>query len=409
MSSSPAWGTIEKPCIYKVSQFFYDKNIVILAEHCQPYREPVIRYSRDGCISHIEFYYTPFGFLNLRRVRFFAIPGKDEKEKLHAARICLAEISQKLRLGTIDDSSEHLTFEICLKEFYNAKKHLRTSGRRIEMSLKPFIDFVQKNELFEKKLKQFDSNFIEKFKNDLLGRGLANRTVNNYCSASRTLWRFFMDNKWIEENIFSKIKKLNSGTGRNVAYLPDQIEILKPFHQKFPDLDFLAKFMYYTLLRTNEIANLKVKHLLTAKADQLYLPAEISKNGFERHIILPPPLLKIIKSMRLHEKNKEYFLFGRQTLANSRYKPLGISPEAMLSKNIGHKYREQILDKAEFSKDYTLYSWKHTGVVNAHNMGVPDADIMQQTGHRNYESFTKYMKSLGLFKRGQYAALIPEI
>jgi hypothetical protein len=45
----------------------------------------------------------------------------------------------------------------------------------------------------------------------------------------------------------------------------------------------------------------------------------------------------------------------------------------------------------------------------AHRAGVTDANIMQQTGHQSYASFTKYMKSLGLFARGQFADKVPEI
>lgn len=409
MSSSPAWGTLAKPCIYKVSLFFTEKNIKILADDCQTYREPLLKRKSDGMISHIEFYYTPLGELKKKRVRFFSIPGETEKEKLEAASICMAEISNKLRNGTIENNKDYLNFKVCYQEYLKSKSHLKTSGARLEMTLKPLLKFIGENELTDKQFRDFPLNFAENFRNYLFGRKLSNRTINNYCTASKTLWNYFLDKKFTDHNVFEKIKKISVGTGRNLAFLPNQIKELKILHQKFPDLEFLAMFMYYTLLRTNEISNLKVKHFLNPKKDQIYLPSEFSKNGFERYVTIPKPLQKMIDERKIRLKNTEWYVFGRVTLANSRYKPIGLSPYKMESKNIGHKYREQILDKGEFSKDYTLYSWKHTGVVNAHNAGIPDADIMQQTGHRSYESFTKYMKSLGLFKRGQYADRIPEI
>ena len=46
------------------------------------------------------------------------------------------------------------------------------------------------------------------------------------------------------------------------------------------------------------------------------------------------------------------------------------------------------------SKDFTLYGFKHTRVVNLLNSGYSDAEIMGLTGHRDTSSYDKYKRDL---------------
>jgi len=46
--------------------------------------------------------------------------------------------------------------------------------------------------------------------------------------------------------------------------------------------------------------------------------------------------------------------------------------------------------------DYTLYSWKHSGVVAAYNAGVDIKTIQSQCRHQSLEQTDIYLKSLGL-------------
>ena len=71
----------------------------------------------------------------------------------------------------------------------------------------------------------------------------------------------------------------------------------------------------------------------------------------------------------------------------------GIKP---VSKNVmGYRYR-QLVKKLKLSKDYTLYSWKHSGVVSAYNAGVDIKTLQKQCRHHSLEQTDTYLKSLGL-------------
>ena len=74
----------------------------------------------------------------------------------------------------------------------------------------------------------------------------------------------------------------------------------------------------------------------------------------------------------------DHYLFSRD----------GCKPgiEFLPGKVLGARYRYWVLDKIPElagNRDYTLYSWKHTGVVEAIKAGLKPYEIMKQTGHRN--------------------------
>jgi len=67
-----------------------------------------------------------------------------------------------------------------------------------------------------------------------------------------------------------------------------------------------------------------------------------------------------------------------------------------VSKNVmGGRYRKLVKD-LKISKDYTLYFWKHSGVVAAYNAGVDIKTIQKQCRHQSLEQTDIYLKSLGL-------------
>jgi hypothetical protein len=51
-----------------------------------------------------------------------------------------------------------------------------------------------------------------------------------------------------------------------------------------------------------------------------------------------------------------------------------------------------------YPNDYTMYSWKHTGVVFLYRNNIPRASIRMQAGFMDDKSFETYLKSLGLFE-----------
>jgi integrase len=62
---------------------------------------------------------------------------------------------------------------------------------------------------------------------------------------------------------------------------------------------------------------------------------------------------------------------------------------------MGSRFRKLTRD-LNLSKDYTLYSWKHSGVVAAYKAGIDIKTIQSQCRHQSLEQTDIYLKSLGL-------------
>ena len=62
-----------------------------------------------------------------------------------------------------------------------------------------------------------------------------------------------------------------------------------------------------------------------------------------------------------------------------------------------------------WGKDYTLYSWKHTGVVSAYKARIDIKSIQLQCRHYSLEQTDIYLKSLGLYKDRDVFDLMPEL
>ena len=363
----------------------------------------------------IKVYAPDYSSGKLKLKKIYAIPGENIKQIKSNAQQMILEINSALENGAKFDrpapiEAKTSTLREIIESYRESQRTARSYGTRLDTALRPYERFCEKENELKKNIDHITQAHAQNFLQSLKSKGLSARTINNYVSYAKTVW-IHADNvsDGTVRSPFEKIKKLPIENSRNVAYQPEDLPKLKKQHAKYPDLAFLAQFMYYTLTRTTELAQLQVKHIGLYQPDQVYISASTSKNSTERHVIIPPPLQALIDKHKIKSFPPDYYVFSLvpgQGVKNKVVKPL---PKKVGSSRLGERYRRYILNPLKFSKDYTLYSWKHTGVISAHNAGVTDADIMQQTGHKNYHSFTVYMKSLGLFARGQFAKLIPEI
>lgn len=223
---------------------------------------------------------------------------------------------------------------------------------------------------------------------NILQKKVGPRTYNNYVQHLSTLFAVIVESEIIEVNPWLKAPKLDNGVGKNIAYKKDQQrELLNYMDIHFPEMRLYCETIYYTLARPNEISHLQVKHLEMYRAKHLFIPAEISKNKTDRHVALPDPIYK--KLIEFKKLPGDWYLFGK-----------GIKPglNFMDARYVSDAYRTRVIKKLGYAKDYTLYSWKHTGVVNNYIAGLSPASLRMQIGHNDTGSFEKYLKSLGLFE-----------
>ncbi len=66
------------------------------------------------------------------------------------------------------------------------------------------------------------------------------------------------------------------------------------------------------------------------------------------------------------------------------------------SRNSVTRIHKEALTACKISKEFTMYSWKHTGVISAYKAGIDLFSIMRQLRHHSLTQTQIYLKSLGL-------------
>ena len=156
-------------------------------------------------------------------------------------------------------------------------------------------------------------------------------------------------------------------------------DILK---EKDPLLWLFIQFIYYCYLRPNEIRQLKHSYIQLGEK-QIFIPAHISKNGKDGYVTITDTFYKELTQSNEFNSGQEFVFQSRR----------GNRP---VSKNMMGTRFHSLTKGLNPSQDYTLYSWKHSGVVAAYNAGVDIKTIQRQCRHHSIELTDIYLKSLGL-------------
>jgi site-specific recombinase XerD len=214
--------------------------------------------------------------------------------------------------------------------------------------------------------------------------GYAAKTVNGHVSYLKSLFQVLVEREIILNNPFKNLKKHKEGESRkNMAFNEEQMDgIKKIVEEKDPSLWLFIQFIYYCYLRPNEVRQLKHSYFQLDKY-QIFIPGYISKNGKDGYVTIPESFRSVLARSKEFNSGNEYLFMGRYN-------------KKSLSKNVmGSRFRNLTRD-FNLSKDYTLYSWKHSGVVAAYRAGIEIKTIQNQCRHQNLKQTDIYLKSLGL-------------
>ncbi|MFN3405862.1 MAG: tyrosine-type recombinase/integrase [Cytophagaceae bacterium] len=224
-------------------------------------------------------------------------------------------------------------------------------------------------------------------------------TRNGLKRMLKTLFQLLVDKDKITSNPVPKNKKLKTSSTKNRAYLPDQVKsLLNHFISNDPQLYIFVRTMFYTLARRNELRLLRIRDIDFTK-EKIRIIKENSKNKLSRMIDISPHLLPDLKKMNLQNYPEFYYVFGKKGAPGE--KPRGI--------NFFSDRHKTLTEEFKLGPDFTLYSWKHTGVCEHFKAGVDLDAIKQQGGWEDWESFLTYIKSLGLDENKRFKEKSPKI
>ena len=229
--------------------------------------------------------------------------------------------------------------------------------------------------------------------------GISPNTVENQFIVFRLIWNQLLNRKIVKENPWlGSDRRQTIESGKNEAYSKEEQKQLKELiMQKNPKVWRIVQLLYYCFIRESELARLRVKDVDLAQK-KIFISGTNSKNKKRAFVTMPASIVEMFREMDLKQYPRDYFLFtpelepGKHQAYSSAY----------------YKKYKQILDLTNINEK-TLYSWKHTGVVEAYKAGVNIKAIQLQCRHSSIEQTDIYLKSLGLGENDEFTEGIPEL
>lgn len=265
--------------------------------------------------------------------------------------------------------------------------------------VKIFKAFLKKEKLNTLYINQLQTKHFYLFVDYLtINKKVGNVTVNNKIATLKSIFNKLVERGLIDKNPVNVKKLKEQLSSKNLAFNQAQIKTLKTtIKTKEPYLWLFVQFIYYTYMRPTEIMRLKIENI-DIKKEVINIAADSSKNHKNAKINIPKPLINELKKIKINNYNKSHFVFT----ANKTPGP------KQISKNYMSLRHQKIINELRYKTEYTLYSWKHTGVVNAYKSGIDIKSIQLQCRHSSIEQTDRYLKSLG-FGSNSEILKIPEL
>lgn len=215
-------------------------------------------------------------------------------------------------------------------------------------------------------------------------RKLQNKTINDYTVLMKAFFAYLVKQGACRDNVFSEIKKLKEYPKRPRIYTRDIIEkVVKVLKSDDPQMYMAVQIMFNCFIRPGELRLLKICDI-DFENGSITIPAGVSKVGKQRVVVLPNHLLDQIRKSFYGIYPKEYFIIGKAG------RPA--------IKNVGRNYMYykfvDIKKKLGMSKEYILYAWKHTGMVELKRSGADWLAVRNQAGHSSLDQTIAYTTEL---------------
>ena len=219
---------------------------------------------------------------------------------------------------------------------------------------------------------------------------ILNKWSNNTKIGKRErLGMFFskmVDRGWIEKSPCIGIRIKAAPKRKNTTYTPDQKrEVLNTVRSEDQQLWFYIHFIYYAFLRPKEVMGLKVGDV-KLDGSVILVSGTNTKNSNSKSPTISKPFAEVLKQMNLHLYPGDFYVFGRD----------GKPGKLPVAKNYFSAMYRRILEGLGYSLDYSLYSWKHTGNVDAVLSGMDIKSIQLQNGHSDLSVTDEYLRDLGV-------------
>lgn len=234
-------------------------------------------------------------------------------------------------------------------------------------------------------VEEITQNHIELFLRDMKkDHGFSNREYNNHFDFTRTAFNYLLKKKYITESPCVGIDKMKAKTSKHRYYDQKSLDdITKAMAISDPYVLLAFQSVYYLCLRSDkEMMHLKVGNIKWEENKVL----SFTKGNSERYIPMDEHIKSIWLNHGINNYPRDHYIFGIH--GKPDIKPFG--------KGFFSKRFRKVREAAGLSKDFSLYSAKHTRIIHLKTAGAMDADIMSLTGHKDFTAYAIYLRDLGI-------------
>jgi integrase len=348
----------------------------------------------------------------MQRFRHYdGFTGKSEQEKLMHAQQLQEIYSTRLRSGWnpfTDDAEVIYTDHLDYKSVADLYGTRRTGNNSIRVWISKFLEsleptvslatyqtyqskfrifflWLEKQKVINNDLSTFDNNLILDFFSYLINiRKLSGISIQKYTQNLTALFEYCKEKKIININPVYDIPRCNriNDQAPRPIHRAD-IEIFKVELVKDPELWLAVQFEFYCCMRPgHEIIEMQIKHI-DFIAGTVLVTRRRAKVRIERLVTIPRQFLDHLRKLGLQKLNKEWYVFGSG----------GVPGPKHIGKNkLRYKFAA-IRKKLNMPYEYKFYSWKHTGLVEADEAGMPFKDTSRHAGHTSLKSTDFYFRN----------------
>lgn len=208
-------------------------------------------------------------------------------------------------------------------------------------------------------------------------------SFNNYLKLARAFSSWCCQKNLMDDSPFAIIqKKRTDMKNRTLISAEDRKRLLDS-----PDIretyKFLCMLVYSALLRPREISKIQIKHI-HLDSGYIEVPDSVAKNHKKRVAALTPQIVEALRTMHLDRFPLDYYLFGSQIL-----------PAATRAGDYCYmKYWRRVREILDYPLNYTLYSFRDTGITDMLESGIPSIEVMKHADHSSLDITTIYTKHI---------------
>lgn len=307
--------------------------------------------------------------------------------------------SPKTKVVVENEKSIKEAFQFGLKIKQNVLGATSYSG--FQGRINRFLTWLDTNGSSTNKTSTLEKKTFINYLNYVLKNTSASNRNNTRTDLSALL-QTLVDNEIMTENYLKSINVLKSAPERNKTYsVAQETDILKYVEENDSVLLLYIQFITYNFLRPVEANRLKIGDL-DLEGKKLFVRA---KNKVVKVKIIPQKLIDLLPD--LSKMNPDHYLFTPNALGAAWE-----AEENNRRNNFSKKFKV-VKDHFILSKDYGLYSFRHTAITNLYReirrtktTHEAKSILMGITGHQTMEALEKYLRDIDAELPDDYSHLL---